>query len=478
MPSATFNRRQFLSASSIVAASPALLNAQTGRPFRSVMCLIADDQAAIAGCYGNDVVRTPNMDRLAREGTRFTHAYATTPSCSASRSVILSGLQNHKNGQFGHAHLPANFHSHPQVQSIPRILKDQGFRTGVVGKLHVQPAEVYPWDYEVTAGFGNRDVWEMGQKVREFLGESDGQPFYLHVGFSDPHRAGGPGGFANHRDYQNVDAREYSPTDVTVPDFLPDQPEVRSELAQYYQSIDRLDQGYGFCLDALEEAGRLEDTLVLCFSDHGMPFPGAKASRYDTGLHVPLLAMAPGQRRKGVTNDAMVSLTDIAPTVLDWCGAETPAGYEFHGSSFVPILGEESGAGRDEHYYSHTFHEIVNFFPWRGVRTRRFKYTKFLYPELEMPLPSDLWGSPTWQGVRSRQSKTVGIRRTRNMLHHAPEELYDIEADPMETTNLAGSARHQAVLSELREKVAKFREDTGDPWLRYFNRIKSAAEEL
>ncbi len=478
MPAESFDRRQFLAASSVAAAAPALLNAQTGRPFRSVMCLIADDQAAIAGCYGNDVVRTPNMDRLASEGTRFTHAFATTPSCSASRSVILSGLQNHKNGQYGHAHLPANFHSQPHVQSIPRILKAQGFRTGVVGKLHVQPADVYPWDYEQTAQFGNRDVWDMGQKVREFLAESEGQPFYLHVGFSDPHRAGGPGGFANHRDYQNVDAREYSPADVTVPDFLPDQPEVRAELAQYYQSIDRLDQGYGFCLDALKDAGRLDDTLVLCFSDHGMPFPGAKASPYDTGLHVPLLAMAPGQSRKGVTNDAMISLTDIAPTVIDWCGAEVPANYDFHGSSFVPIIGQESGAGRDEHYYSHTFHEIVNFFPWRGVRTRKYKYMKFLYPELEMPLPSDLWGSPTWQGVRSRQSKTVGLRRTQNVLRHAPEELFDIVADPMETTNLAGSAAHQAVLSELREKVAKFREDTGDPWLRYFNRIESAAEPL
>ena len=478
MPAESFDRRQFLAASSVAAAAPALLNAQTGRPFRSVMCLIADDQAAIAGCYGNDVVRTPNMDRLASEDTRFTHAFATTPSCSASRSVILSGLQNHKNGQYGHAHLPANFHSQPHVQSIPRILKAQGFRTGVVGKLHVQPADVYPWDYEQTAQFGNRDVWDMGQKVREFLAESEGQPFYLHVGFSDPHRAGGPGGFANHRDYQNVDAREYSPADVTVPEFLPDQPEVRAELAQYYQSIDRLDQGYGFCLDALKDAGRLDDTLVLCFSDHGMPFPGAKASPYDTGLHVPLLAMAPSQSRKGVTNDAMISLTDIAPTVIDWCGAEVPANYDFHGSSFVPIIGQESGAGRDEHYYSHTFHEIVNFFPWRGVRTRKYKYTKFLYPELEMPLPSDLWGSPTWQGVRSRQSKTVGLRRTQNVLRHAPEELFDIVADPMETTNLAGSAAHQAVLSELREKVAKFREDTGDPWLRYFNRIESAAEPL
>ena len=293
------------------------------------------------------------------------------------------------------------------------MLKAQGFRTGVVGKLHVQPADVYPWDYERTANFGNRDVWDMGRKVREFLQQADGRPFYLHIGFSDPHRAGGPGGFANHRDYPHVQAREYSPADVETPDFLPDRPEVRAELAQYYQSIDRARPRLRLCLDALQEAGRLEDTLVLCFSDHGMPFPGAKASPYDSGLHVPFLAMAPGQRRKGHANDAMISLTDVAPTVIDWCGAQVPENYRFHGRSIVPLLEREGAEGRDEHFYSHTFHEIVNFFPWRGVRTRKYKYTKFLYPELEMPLPSDLWGSPTWQGGSFRRSKTVGLRRTR-----------------------------------------------------------------
>ena len=475
MSTSDLDRRGFLLGSAAAATLP--LNAQTGKPFRSVMCLIADDQSAIAGCYGNGVIRTPNMDKLAARGVSFAHAYATTPSCSASRSVILTGRQNHNNGQFGHAHLPANFHTHPEIQSIPRLLKAQGFMTGVVGKLHVNPPSVYPWDYEVTANHGNRDVWDMGQKVREFLRRADGKPFYLHVGFSDPHRAGGPGGFANHRDYPNVDVREYSPDEVTVPDFLPDTPEVRAELAQYYQAIDRLDQGYGFCLDALEEAGRADDTLVLCFSDHGMPFPGAKASPYDTGLRIPFIAAAPGAAKTGIASQAMIGLPDVLPSVIEWCGASLK-GYQPHGRSFIPILEEENPSGWDEHYYSHTFHEIVNFFPWRGVRTREYKYTKFLYPELEMPLPSDLWGSPSWQGVRSRKTPMSGARAVQAMLRHAPEELYDIEADPMETRNLAGSARHASVLAELRAKVDAFRDETGDPWLRYFNRIESPPEPL
>ncbi len=221
----------------------------------------------------------------------------------------------------------------------------------------------------------------------------------------------------------------------------------------------------------------MNDTLVLCFSDHGMPFPGAKGSPYETGLHLPLTAMGPGLP-KGQVSDAFVSLTDITPTVLDWCGAKAPDGYQFHGKSFVPELNGASSGDRDEHYYSHTFHEIVNFFPWRGVRTRQYKYTKFLFPELEMPLPSDLWSSPTWNGVRVRKLPTSGARPVSGMMRHAPEELFDMEADPMETKNLAGSAEHQAILAELRGKVRKFRQETRDVWLGYFDRIERAPEPL
>jgi arylsulfatase A-like enzyme len=132
------NRRQFLGSPTAAAL------AQTSRrDFRNVLLLIADDHSPIAGCYGNPVIATPNMDRLAREGVRFQNAFCTTPSCSASRSVVLTGLQNHTNGQFGHAHQPHNFHTHLEVQSIPRVAKANGVATGVIGKLHVLPPEVY-----------------------------------------------------------------------------------------------------------------------------------------------------------------------------------------------------------------------------------------------------------------------------------------------------------------------------------------------
>ncbi|MBI1789807.1 MAG: sulfatase [Acidobacteria bacterium] len=452
------NRRQFVGApAAAVLAQPAR------RDYRNVLLLIADDHSPLAGCYGNPVVQTPHMDRLARQGVRFSQAYCTTASCSASRSVVLTGLQNHANGQFGHAHMPHNFHTHPAVQSIPRLARAHGVETGVIGKLHVNPPAVYPWSFESPGGSkgGTRDVHGMAQEAERFFRQIDGRPFYLHVGFGDPHRSGGGQGFANDRAYPNVKKNVYSPADVIVPPFLPDRPEVRRELAEYYQSIDRLDQGVGFLLEALEKSGRAKDTLVIYMSDHGMPFPGAKGSFYDSGLQCPLIVSTPEMKRRGVVNQALVHWPDIAPTVLDWMRVPGPD-YSMHGRSLVTILEQEQPPERDEFFFSHTFHEINNYYPMRGIRTRRHKYVRFLYPELEMPLPSDLFASPTWQGIRERRDPAMGQRRTEAVMHHAREELYDLEKDPQETTNLG--ATQTAVLAELRDKVRQMRRQTRDPW--------------
>ncbi|MBK9167888.1 MAG: sulfatase [Bryobacterales bacterium] len=456
------NRRQFLGS----AAAPALAQTAGGSP-RNVLLLIADDHSPIAGCYGNKVVRTPNLDRLAREGTLFRHAFCTTPSCAASRSVVLTGLQNHANGQFGHAHMPHDFTTHRTVESLPKLLRARGVATGVIGKLHVEPPEVYPWDFQSAGGKdgGTRDVWGMAEEARRFWREIGDKPFYLQVGFADPHRSHGGKQFANNRDYPKVERREYRPADVIVPDFLPDSPAVRAELAEYYQAIDRLDQGIGFFLEALEQSGRARDTLVIYMSDHGMPFPGAKGSPYDSGLHCPLIVRSPEQRQKGVSSDALVHWPDITPTVLDWTGAAGPS-YPLHGKSLLPVLESATNTGRDEIYFSHTFHEINNYFPVRGIRTHKYKYSRILYPELEMPLPSDLYASPTWEDVVARRDPKMGRRRTSAVLHHTAEELYDVERDPAETTNLAGRPAMAETLATLREKVRAFRRETRDPWFK------------
>lgn len=451
-------RRELLAAG----VAPAFAQLPAG-DYRNVILLIGDDHSPIAGCYGNKVVQTPNLDRLANQGVRFTQSFCTTASCSASRSVLLTGLLNHSNGQFGHAHQPYNFHTHDHVASVPKLAKAKGAVTGVIGKLHVIPPAVYPWDYQSPGNptGGSRDVYGMAQEAAAFFRQTNGRPFYLHVGYSDPHRAAK--GFANEATYPNVKKRVYSPADVIVPPFLPDRPEVRAELAEYYQAIDRMDQGIGFLLEALDKSGRAKDTLIIYLGDNGLPFPGAKASCYDTGLSVPLIISGPGIKGVGAPNDTLVAWTDIAPTVLDWMRVPGPD-YPLHGKSLVPMLFEDRPFGRDEILFSHTFHELSNYYPFRGIRTRKYKYIRFLYPELTMPLPSDLFASPTWQGIQSRKDASMGVRQTESVFHHSAEELYDVEADPYETRNLAGSERVAKTLPELRGKVISMRQATKDPW--------------
>jgi len=426
--------------------------------------MIGDDHGLDAGCYGNRVIATPNLDRLAAQGSRFTHAFCTTASCSASRSVILTGLHNHTNGQYGHAHRPHNFHTFDFVQSIPRLAQAAGVITGIVGKLHVSPPAVYPWSFEAPGdGTGGiRDVYGMAQDVARFLKQTGGRPFYLQVGYGDPHRAAK--GFGNDRDYPMVRRKKYSPADVVVPEFLPDRPEVREELAEYYESVDRLDQGVGFLLDTLERSGRAKSTLVIYVSDNGMPFPGAKATFYDSGHRLPFIVSSPNQARRGVVNNAMVSFTDILPTAIEWWGLSGPT-YALHGRSILPILERRSPLGWEEVLFSHTFHGVNYFYPYRGIRTRRHKYIKFLQPEIDMPLPSEVFASRTWHGIKQRRDTMMGTRKVSSVMRHAAEELYDLERDPVETTDIASKPENSDVMRDLREKVKRFRQETKDPWL-------------
>ncbi len=423
---------------------------------RNILLLVADDLGLDLGCYGHPKVRTPNLDALAASGVRFTHAFATTASCSASRAVLYTGLYTHANGQFGHAHQPHNFHTHAAVLSLPRVLRDAGYRTGVIGKLHVQPASVYPFDLEIGGG---RNLVEMADRAGQFFRDGD-KPFCLIVGFTDPHRAGK--GFGNDKPYKGVPEVKYDPKDVLVPYFLPDQPEVRQELAEYYQAVSRLDHGVGLVLAALKKAGRADDTLVVFLSDNGIPFPGAKTTQYDPGLRLPLLVSSPSLKTRGLINQAMVNWVDITPTLLDWAGVKAPP---LHGRSVLPILEAEKPADWDRVFGSHVFHEITNYYPMRTVRTRAHKYILNLASPLPFPFASDLYGSKTWQGVLSRGDKLMGERNVAAYVERPREELYDLAKDPHELKNVAGDPAYAAVLKDLRGQVKEWQQRTRDPWL-------------
>lgn len=430
---------------------------------RNVVVIVADDLGRQLGCYGDGVARTPHIDRLAAEGTRFERAFCTTSSCSPSRSVILSGLHNHANGQYGLQHATHNFSTRPFVKSLPSLLRQAGFRTCSIGKVHVQPEELYRFERYANEGApGSRNTVRMAENAEKFIREEDQRPFFIYFCPTDPHRA--TRGFANDQDYPGVQPVKFDPSKISVPHYLPDQPEVHEELAEYYQSIARLDQGVGRLIGALKATGHADDTLVIFLSDNGPPFPGAKTNLYDAGTRLPLIIRSPDQKARGVVSQALVNWTDLVPTVLEFTGAKPPE-YPLHGRSLLPILEAADPNGWDEVYQSHSFHEVTMYYPMRSIRTRKFRYILNLAHPLPYPFASDLFDSPTWQGVLQRKDAQYGSRKVADYVHRPRHELYDLESDPQEVVNVAGRPENAKLLAEFQEKLRNWQKKTNDPWL-------------
>ena len=432
---------------------------------KNVVVIVADDLGRQLGCYGDKVARTPHLDSLAADGTRFDWAFCTTSSCSPSRSVILTGLQNHTNGQYGLQHATHNFSTRSFVKSLPMLLAQAGYRTCSIGKVHVQPEELYRFDRYANEGVSDgRNSVRMAENAEKFIREDDTRPFFVYFCPTDPHRA--QQGFANGPDYPGVKTEKFDPAEIFVPHYLPDQPEVRQELAEYYQSISRVDQGVGRLINALKATAHLDDTLIIFLSDNGPPFPGAKTNLYDAGTRLPLIIRSPDQKARGVVSQAFVNWTDLAPTVLEFAGLKPPdPPYPPLGRSLLTILESAQPRDWDEIYQSHSFHEVTMYYPMRSIRTRKLRYILNLAHELPYPFASDLFDSPTWQASLKRHDKHYGSRNVEAYVHRPRHELYDVEADPQELLNLAGRPEYVKVLAELQEKVFAWQIVTRDPWL-------------
>ncbi len=460
---------------------------------RNVIMIVADDLGFQIGCYGDKVARTPNLDRLAATGTKFTRAACTTASCSASRSVILTGRHNHSIGHYGHAHAYNHFSTFEQVPTLPVLLNEAGYRTCSVGKYHVAPEATYHFQEYRNAegGGGTRNPVAMAKRAIEWMSEPSEKPFFLYFCTADPHRAGAKG-FANSptgpNPYPGIRPEVFRPEDVPVPPWLPDNADAREELAEYYQAVTRVDQGLGTLLDYLDASGRARDTLVLFLSDNGPPFPGAKTNLHQAGMNLPLLVRNPLQAQRGTTCEARVAWTDLTPTILDYCqvtpaprppyalgpngggpDAERrrnarPAAVTFQGRSFLSAMTEERPAGWDELYASHTFHEITMYYPMRVVIDGDWKLIFNIAHQLPYPFASDLYNSPTWQGVLKRGDTHYGARTVESYVNRPRFELYNLKDDPWETKNLAGSKDQAATLERLKKKMQQWQKDTDDPW--------------
>ncbi|KAK5800779.1 hypothetical protein VI817_002991 [Penicillium citrinum] len=437
---------------------------------RNILLMIADDLGKQLGCYGNSKIQTPNLDQLAAEGTRFDQAFTSTASCSASRSVIYTGLHTHQNGQYGLHNGRHHFTTFDHVETAPGLFSQHGYMTGLIGKVHVGPSSVYPWD--MRAESDSRDIAAVADQASSFFKscKEDEKPFFLTIGYIDPHRDLTRSGFGNTEEYDpRVKKIVYDRADVEVEPFVNDLPGVRFEFAEYYQSISRLDQGVGMVLDELSTHGLTDDTLIIFMSDNGPPFINSKTTLYDAGVCLPLLMKCPGSP-SGIKNPNMVSYIDILPTLLDWTSHPASKPKDPHptrtGRSLLPILSEtQAQESWSKVFGSHTFHEITNYWPTRFMRTRQFKYHRNMAWRLDFPFAADIYGSLTWEDIRNSGSKMIGSRPLKDYFFRPAEELYDLSMDPHEVRNLAADEAYISVLEEMRCEMEKWQRRTEDPWL-------------
>ena len=436
---------------------------------KNVLLLVADDLGKQLGCYGCSYIETPNIDQFAKEGIRFDNAFASTASCSGSRSTIYTGLHTHQNGMYGLNSGKHHFMTFDHVETSPAIMSRLGYRSGILGKIHVGPDAVYPWEFKEESF--TRDVSWIADRAGEFFRASkeDHRPFMLTVGYHDPHRDQTRGGFGNDEPVDpRVKRRQYRPEDMVVPGFLSDTPGARHELANYAEAISRLDQGIGMILGELREAGLKDDTLVIFISDNGPPFMNSKTTLFDAGTCLPLIVRCPGLSPS--INPNLVSYVDVLPTILEWAvGIEVKdSKLERSGRSFLKILGATDELTEWDHVFgSHTFHESTNYWPTRYIRTRRYKYHRNIAWRLDFPFANDIYGSLTWEDIRNAKTspKMIGERPLKDYFFRPPEQLFDLVEDPNEVINLAGDPKYAEVLENLRTRLEDWQRRTNDPWL-------------
>ena len=432
----------------------------TDRP--NVILIIADDMNwDDCGVMGHPSIRTPAIDSLASSGLLFQRAYLTTSSCSPSRSSIITGRYPHNTGaEQLHWPLPAG------TATLAGQLQTAGYYTAAAGKWHLGDEVRVHFDriYEAsTAGFvlpsgensGKRMVatqpsgcedWEKALHERD-----QSRPFFLWLAALDPHR-------------EYTDGALDPPhrlSDVVVPPHLPDTPEVREDLRLYYDEIGRLDKYVGSLITALQQQQLLENTLIIFISDNGRPFPRDKTTLYDGGIRTPFIASWPQRIAAGQTTASLVSVVDIAPTLLELCGAaEGDLGCE--GRSFVPVLNNPGVSHRHYAFAEDHWHDYEDHA--RCITDGHFKLIRNDYPDLPATPSADAGRAPTWQKMLQLQSKgQLPIEQQGCFRSPRPAwELYDLQHDPGEFQNLADKPQYRAVRKRMQDQLNEWSIRTKD----------------
>ena len=400
----------------------------------NILYIHSHDTGRYVQPYGHQVP-TPNIQLIADQGVLFRNAFCAAPTCSGSRASLLTGQYCHQNGMLGLAHRGWQLNDYGEHLIHP--LREAGYGSVLIGEQHISedPAVI---GYDEIIHVDSHHATDVAPVTVEALATLE-EPFFGSVGFFETHR--------QFRAPTSVRDTLYS----RPPPNLPDAPQTREDMTAFKASARSLDQGIGAVLNGLHKLGLSERTLIVCTTDHGLAFPGSKATLYDRGIGVMLLMLGPGGFLGGRVVDSLVSHLDVYPTLCEVAGAPQPEFLE--GRSLLPLVRGDAERVRDEVFAEMTYHAAYE--PTRALRTDRWKYIR-RFGEYDRPVLSNCDDSA---------SKQLLVEAGWGEQHIAPEQLFDLVLDPNEMRDLSADPRHADRLAELRGRLEEWMRTSDDPLL-------------
>lgn len=449
----------------VLAACPALLSAspasssaahrQNGkdspgarRP--NIVVILADDLlSSELGCYGGRNIKTPNIDRLAAEGVRFTHNFASQAISCPIRASLYTGLYPARHGTYQN-----HKYTFPGTRTVNEYMADEGYRVGRTGKTHPSPASVYK--FEEIPGFVQNCVAKEApfstDGIKEWIEKDAITPFCLFVCSINPHAPWTWG-----------DPSEFCPDSLKMPEICVDSPAMRRIFCKYLAEVRALDNEVGAVMEVLETTGKLDDTIVMFLGENGPQFPGGKWTLWYPGVGSALIARYPRGIRPGTVCDAIVQYEDILPTFIDIAGGRPRK--ELDGVSFKSALFGKSDRCRKYAYGIHNNITEGRPYPVRSIRDRRYALILNLLPDSLYFEKGFMTGkSAVWSAYRkAAETDPQADFLCRRYLQRPAVEFYDLENDPWEMDNLAGRKEYRRRIARMRKALEKWMESQGDP---------------
>lgn len=403
------------------------------------------------GCYGNPVVKTPNIDALAAQGLRLDACFNSSPMCAPTRMSLYSGIHPVRNGAF-----PNHSEVYPWVKSLPTYLQALGYRVGLANKTHYLPKNQFPFEHlegrEHDSGKNGID-FDMA-RVETFLKESQAGPWCFVFASNQPHTP-----------WNRGDASLYDPSAIEIPPYLVDTPETREAMTRYYAEISYMDDQLGQCIQFLENSGQVGNTVFLYLSEQGSNFPFCKWTCYETGLRSAGVIRWPGVVEAGRTSSELVQYVDVLPTLVEIAGGN-PSEHDFDGRSFKALLLDEAYEPNRYAYGVQTSRGIYSgpeAYGIRSVRDSRYRLIWNVNAEATFrnSVTKNLEAYLSWE--RRAQSGDAFAKKRFEAYRKRPEyELYDVVADPFCMANLASSPESRSVLDRLKTELEAWMDQQGD----------------